>query len=189
MRLVVVTAPEPQPDEIQVLHRLFATGLERLHLRRPLWHTADFDTFLQTFSQEERRKIWIHRRSDLVLKHGLAGVQLSGSETDCQQEIAVSRSLHTLEELAALQPQQRAFLSPIFPSISKIGYAQTWDLPRLSELLGHHPNITALGGITPERLCQAAALGFRSAAVLGYLWNATTHSEILTRWKLLQESC
>lgn len=189
MRLVVLTAPEPQSEEIPVLHALFATGLERLHLRRPLWQTADFDTFLQEFSQEERRKIWIHRRSDLVLKHGLAGVHLSGLVADRQPGVAFSLSIHTLDELAALPSQQSAFLSPIFPSISKTGYAKDWDLPRLPELLRHHPNITALGGITPERLSQAADLGFHSAAVLGYLWNETKPSEIMTRWKLLQESC
>lgn len=189
MRLVVLTAPEPQPEEIPVLRALFATGLERLHLRRPSWQTADFDTFLHEFSQEERKKIWIHRRSDLVLKHGLAGVHLPMSQADRQPGIAFSLSIHTLEELATLPSQQSAFLSPIFPSISKTGYAKDWDLPRLSELLRHHPNLIALGGMTPERISQATALGFHSAAVLGYLWNETQPSEIFARWKLLRESC
>jgi thiamine-phosphate pyrophosphorylase len=189
MRLIVLTAPEPQPDEISVLHGLFAAGLDRLHLRKPSWQSADFDTFLQHFSKDERGKIWIHRQPDLVERYNLAGVHLSHPGLSIPYRPKVSFSFHSLEELASVPPEQSGFLSPIFPSISKTGYAANWDLKALSEVVRQHPNIAALGGICPERLPQAADLGFESAAVLGWLWNGGSNAEILSRWKRLQELC
>ena len=66
------------------------------------------------------------------------------------------------------------FLSPVFDSISKTGYAAAFpDGAELSDRLicSRYP-VYALGGVTRERLEEVHALGFAGAALLGAVWEA-----------------
>jgi thiamine-phosphate pyrophosphorylase len=66
-----------------------------------------------------------------------------------------------------------AFLSPVFDSISKAGYAAAGfdpaDVRRAAAAPGAPP-LVALGGVTLGKLEAAAAMGFAGAAVLGGVW-------------------
>ena len=80
------------------------------------------------------------------------------------------------------------FLSPIFDSISKNGYTAAFHRGALQAAARNGSigdNVIALGGITPERIEEAAACNFGGAAVLGYLW-ADSVEETLERFRTLQ---
>ena len=85
----------------------------------------------------------------------------------------VSRSCHTLDEIAAHPACDYLFLSPLFDSISKSGYRAAFTDGELRDaaargLLGER--VVALGGIRPELLPRVRELGFGGAALLGAVW-------------------
>ena len=82
----------------------------------------------------------------------------------------VSRSCHSLDEVAACQDADYLFLSPIFDSISKSGYRSAFtdaQLRSASEIDGH---VYALGGVRPENFPLLKEYGFGGAALLGHVW-------------------
>lgn len=68
-----------------------------------------------------------------------------------------------------------AFLSPIYNSISKQGYAAAaFDRRALKATLSACPiPIIALGGVTADKLPELRDLGFAGIAVIGSVWAAT----------------
>lgn len=72
-------------------------------------------------------------------------------------------------------------LSPIYPSISKPGYGGGYsgsaaafpDRQQLADALaGARYPVLALGGVTPDRFAELAAMGFAGAVLLGSIWQA-----------------
>lgn len=92
-----------------------------------------------------------------------------------------SCSCHTLDE-AEVEVGRRdyLFVSPVFDSISKPGYrAVTFDTDRIRRLTTRGgATLTALGGVTPERLAQVRQMGFGGAAMLGCLWEGDVNETI-----------
>lgn len=93
----------------------------------------------------------------------------------------VSTSCHTLseiEEVDALHrenlPPDYAFVSPVYPSISKPGYSPVLEFSNLSAALKQaRIPLVALGGIERERFDEVEHLGFSGAALLGAIWNSS----------------
>ena len=80
-------------------------------------------------------------------------------------EGAVSRSCHSLEEVAESRELDYVFLSPVFDSISKQGYASHFSE---EQLRGHvDARVMALGGVTAGRIPWLATW-FRRMRFLGY---------------------
>lgn len=88
----------------------------------------------------------------------------------------MSTAFHELSDLNICWGQvDYALLSPIYPSLSKPGYggAAFPDADALAgALAGARCPVLALGGVTPERFAELAALGFAGAALLGCIWQA-----------------
>lgn len=97
----------------------------------------------------------------------------------------MSASLHSLEdvpraggETSISFPWTYAFLSPVWPSVSKGGdHAPGPDLSRdrIAASLGAYPPsvpVVALGGLTPDRARQVKALGCSGGAAIGCVWGA-----------------
>jgi len=80
------------------------------------------------------------------------------------------------------------FLSPIFDSISKQGYAAAkFDPDHLRAALHRcQLPIIALGGISPSNVGRAAELGFSGVAVLGSVWQAQDPEHALRE---IQQAC
>ena len=83
----------------------------------------------------------------------------------------ISRSCHNLAELAEF-PGDYAFISPVFDSISKPGYLAAFTPRELSDAgrRGLLDRAVALGGVTPDRIPELRAIGFRAAAMLSAAW-------------------
>ena len=66
------------------------------------------------------------------------------------------------------------FLSPIFDSISKEGYASAFTSESIREAAEKgiiDKRVIALGGVDENNLLQVKDFGFGGAAILGGLWN------------------
>jgi thiamine-phosphate pyrophosphorylase len=86
----------------------------------------------------------------------------------------LSAACHSLEEVAMQKPKvDYLFLSPIFDSISKQGYASGFRREVLQQAQADgliDAQVMALGGVTLERIPQLATWGFGGVALLGDVW-------------------
>jgi len=99
--------------------------------------------------------------------------------------IAVSTSVHSMEELEALpEGLVYTFISPLFDSLSKPGYKGEPGLLALSQGRGGC-KVVGLGGIGEETIGQVLANGWAGAAVLGWIWERP--AEAIERYERLKK--
>lgn len=185
MKLVVISPEDGDARELAVLEALFGAGLERYHVRKPAWSRARLEAWLHAVPERWRSRVVLHQHHDLVDACGLGGRHWrdDGAVPALPEANGklTSRSCHDLTAVkAALGRYDSVFFGPVFASISKTGYepSRNFAAGEISSLLANRTarerrtTVLALGGITPERVGEAHALGFDGIAVLGAIWGA-----------------
>ena len=177
MLWLVITSPSFIPDEASFLHRLFVHGVDIVHLRKPGATAEECVKLLDGLTSDDRRRIVIHDFFELAEPYGLKGIHLNARRSTVPDgyEGHVSRSCHTLEEVKLYKDDcDYVFLSPIFDSVSKQGYASAFTDETLRQascdgIIDH--KVVALGGVTPGKISYLRQLGFGGAAMLGCVNN------------------
>ena len=173
MLWLVITSPTFFDGEAQFLHRLFAHGVDIVHLRKPGATTDDCARLLDGLSADDRRRIVIHDFFELARPYGLRGIHLNARRSTVPGgwQGHVSRSCHSLEEVRQYKDAcNYVFLSPIFDSVSKQGYASAFTDNALKQASSDgiiDNRVVALGGVTPEKINYLRQLNFGGAAMLG----------------------
>ena len=173
MLWIVVTSPVFLSDEATFLHRLLANGVDIIHLRKPGASAADCARLLEELSAEDRSHIVVHDFFELAEPYGLRGIHLNARRNIVPEGYSghVSRSCHSLEEVKQHKDNcNYVFLSPIFDSESKQGYASAFTdatLCQASEQGILDNKVVALGGVTPDKIHYLKSLNFGGAAMLG----------------------
>ncbi|MDR1274502.1 MAG: thiamine phosphate synthase, partial [Odoribacteraceae bacterium] len=174
--IIVITAPRATPGEVAACNALFEQGLQVLHLRKPGAPREEYEAFIRRRLPAYRRRIVVHDHFELVEHHGLKGIhanaqQAAGLTGDFAH---VSLSCHSPGEIEATDAlpfvPAYLFLSPVFDSISKPGYAAAaFDERRLRAALAGR-RVIALGGVTAANLPACRRAGYAGGALLGHLW-------------------
>lgn len=173
MLWLVITSPSFIPDEASFLHRLFVHGVDIVHLRKPGATAEECARLLDDLTSDDRRRIVIHDFFELAEPYGLKGIHLNARRSTVPDgyEGHVSRSCHSLEEVKRYKDAcDYVFLSPIFDSVSKQGYASAFTDATLRQascdgIIDH--KVVALGGVTPDKINYLRQLNFGGAAMLG----------------------
>ncbi len=190
MDLLVVSPESEYANEAELIVRLFDAGLCRYHLRKPAWSMEQCAALLQEIPAAYHARISTHQYHRLIemfevgvhfkeaVVHASAGDAeprvIGGYVPECVPQIK-SRSLHGIQNLRMhLRGIDYAFLSPIFPSISKENYSPTWSESELCAALkpSFAAKVYALGGITPTHVGCALKYGFDGVVLHGVLWQA-----------------
>ncbi len=176
LKKIVLSAECFLDSEEELVRNLFAQGFGRFHLRKPGASAQQLKAFLEQFSENERRKIVLHSFRELVKAYGLAGYHIRSAllSSDPPEGLSLSASCHNKQEL--LQAEKLgvayAFLSPIFPSISKPGYGPDYEKEELKALVQETSfPVFALGGVDEEKLSLIEEFGFAGAVFHGSLWS------------------
>jgi thiamine-phosphate pyrophosphorylase len=193
MKIIVISPEADDARETAVLDELFAVGLDRYHVRKPVWPAARLAAWLRALPAEWYPRIVLHQHHQLVEEFGLGGRHwrdmpgnAGGSTAPFMQgQLAkgpiTSRSCHDIATLrAVLDRYDSIFFGPIFPTVSKPGYGPSGSFSpeEISGLLNsrsgpqRRATVLALGGITAETAPRAIALGFDGVAMLGAVWHA-----------------
>ena len=173
MLWLVITSPTFFPGEAAFIHRLFAHGVDIVHLRKPGATADDCARLLDDLTSDDRRRIVIHDFFELAQPYGLRRIHLNARRSTVPDgwQGHVSRSCHSLEEVKRYKDAcDYVFLSPIFDSVSKQGYASAFTDETLREaskdgIIDH--KVVALGGVTPDKIDYLQQLNFGGAAMLG----------------------
>lgn len=175
MRILVITDVPFTATEPAAIRQLLDEGVERVHLRKPDASEEALRRLIEALPAECYPRLTLQDRLPLAVEYGLGGVHLNRRNAAVPAGFRglVSRSCHTLDEIAAHPACDYLFLSPLFDSISKSGYRAAFTDGELRDaaargLLGER--VVALGGIQPELLPRVRELGFGGAALLGAVW-------------------
>lgn len=189
MDLIIITPQINHPEEINLIHTFFATGLSKLHLRKPFFSLSDYRNYLHLIDKKFHSGISIHNHFSLLNEFpGLSAhiTSLVRKEADFTEGINLSKlstlstSFHSWKEIEEnLYPFDYAFISPVFNSISKKGYNEAIDLSairRVKQTISLQnkkaPSIVALGGVSTVNISLLQQNGFDGAAVLGAIWES-----------------
>lgn len=178
---VVITPEVEHPDEAEWITTILDEGWDYVHLRHPGATRRDIKRIIEDVPQRHHGKLRLHGHLDLIYEFNLGGVHLNSRcpEIPDGYRGRVSRSCHTLEEIDAYPQCDYVTLSPIFDSVSKVGYRSAFTNEQLKGLpVG---KVVALGGVVPERVADLKKYAFAGYAVLGYLWSATDKRDLLRR--------
>lgn len=190
MKLIVTTLPQCFEGEAAAITALFEAGLQRLQLRKPHAARCDVEQLLQQIPAVYHPRIVLHEHFDLTAQYALQGVHLNRRNPVAPHGYHghISCSCHSIAEVAERKAHcHDVFLSPIYDSISKEGYAAAYSKAQLLEAARNgiiDARVMALGGISAEHLPEVKAIGFGGAVVLGDVWNRL-HTDFIPHFEQL----
>lgn len=170
MELIAITVPYFYPREARdIAYALTENRFKYVHVRKPGCCAEEMRGFLEQIPDGLRDRLSLHDFHELAIEYGIGGIHLNSRNPFAPDgwEGRLSRSIHSLEEISGVT-EDYAFISPVFPSISKPGYSGNFILEDVSRWLT--PGIFALGGVTAEKLPLLEDAGFAGAAMLGAAW-------------------
>lgn len=165
--------------EVDVLRRLMAHADIIVHLRKPNIAEMDFAKLLHAFDEDERQRLVVHQHHKLALDlgvkqlHSASGLREAHLHDPQISKVLFSTSTHSWTEFNSLDRiYKAAFLSPVFPSISKVDYGADKQTPLRGRTNGE-AELIALGGIDRKRVAELADSDFDDFALYGAVWQAT----------------
>lgn len=195
MRIIVISAPDFLPGEAEAVTALLEAGAWRVHVRKPAAGSDSIARLLEHIPAALYSRISLHDHHELAARFGVGGVHLNSRNPSVPDGFGgmVSRSCHSIAELSQYSSVcDYMFLSPIFDSISKSGYASRFSLEEIRrrivagsdvatarmDVMSSDGNcrsvdwgrVFALGGVCPDNIRLLEEAGFGGAAVLGYIW-------------------
>ena len=190
--MIVISNPIPVKDEMQIIHSLFEEGLLLFHIRKPDFSEEEMKMFLSKIGLEFRNRLVLHSQHQLASAFGINRIHFTEKERinparslePCKY--ILSTSIHSIESFNALESEfDYAFLSPIYPSISKPNYiSKVNHLEEIKKRTNFSTKLIALGGISPENSKKTLEKGFEDVALLGSIWNTKNPIE---NFKLCQQ--
>lgn len=192
-KMIVITNPTAVTNEINIIHSLFENGLELLHIRKPDFSETDMGLFLTAIGNDFKDKLVLHNHYHLGDTFGIKRYHFQKKNRNCDFKVMnpafQSTSTHSIEEFNILKDFDYAFLSPIYPSISKPGYKSSENhLEFIKKRKNFSTKIIALGGMSEKNILQTLTAGFNSIALLGTIWNSTNPLENFKRCQQIAHS-
>lgn len=175
MKLIAITKPYCENDEAAFIRRLFESGFDIVHLRKPEADINYCRALLEQLTEEERTKIVVHDYHILYEEFSLKGIHINKNVTTLPEGYHgfKTRSCHSFEEVVKYKNDfDYVFLSPIFDSISKVGYKSAFTeemLKGASDKGIIDEKVVALGGVTFDKIPYLKKLNFGGAAMMGSL--------------------
>ncbi|KFF15239.1 thiamine phosphate synthase [Flavobacterium hydatis] len=179
--MIVLSNPTTITNEINVIHSLFEEGLQLFHVRKPSYSLKEMISFVAQINPEFRPQLVLHSHHELVESFKINRIHFTEEKRKNNLEfppkftnLILSTSTHSISDFNSLTPEfEYAFLSPVYPSISKENYLPKTDLfEAIKDRTNTKTKLIALGGINPENIEKSLTNGFDNVALLGTIWNA-----------------
>ena len=177
MKIIAITVPKMIDEDAYLISNLLKMGIHSIHLRKPEATINECRQLLTKLAKEERAKIIIHDYPELYTEFSLKGIHINKNITSLPDGYNgfKTRSCHSFEEIERYKTEyDYLFLSPIFDSISKVGYKSRFTKEELlksstSGIIDY--KVIALGGITLDMLPYFKELNFGGIAMIGGIYN------------------
>ena len=184
MKWITITSPDFISGEAVFIDNLFLQGLDLLHLRKPEASSEAYKRLLLQIPKHWYSRIVLHEHFALAEEFGLHGIHLNRrcSQVPDSFRGSISCSCHTLEEVKKQKASKDyVFLSPIFDSISKVGYHAAFSPTLLKQAAIENiidEKVIALGGITANNIPLVKEWHFGGIALLGDIWKRMSDPQV-----------
>lgn len=205
MEIIVISNSVDVPNEVEEVVRMFDAGLPYFHIRKPRKDKQELSEYIERFPDKFRKRMIIHSYHDLAKKYNLGGIHLSRQhrkrnklyqlrlwlQRQVNPNLVVTRTFHKLTDITHdRRKYSHAFLSPVFDSITSSSLAGGFSTRALLIVIPHAKQpIYALGGITVDKIAEAAVKGFYGVAFHGSIWKSEipAHQTFLKAKQAAQE--
>lgn len=175
--MIVMSNAFPIDGEVNTMRQLLELGV-MLHIRKPLIDKAELAKLIGALGTEYLSQIVLHQQHSLAPELGIDRLHLNSqhrpniAEQTSIDKYKYSTSTHDINEFNALCDRWNyAFLSPMYPSLSKPGYGVSNSVKhQLSDRLNKRVKLIALGGIDRHNMVEVLSLGADDIALLGAIW-------------------
>ena len=194
MYLIIITEPQFTDNEAAIIAQLLHWGVDLMHLRKPESSADELAKLIEAIPTAYHNRLVLHDHFDLATHFTLHGLHLNrrNSVLPPNHKGTVSQSCHTLDEVKVCKTKcNYVFLSPVFNSISKLGYTSAFTPKALSEAKkqGVIDQKVALGGITAANIDKTKYYGFGGVALLGDIWSRTADKNFEQYVRNIVEIC
>lgn len=177
MKIIAITTPKIISDDGYIIRGLLDNGVDIVHLRKPESTVDECRVLLSNLGDEYRGRIVVHDYAELFYEFSLMGVHMNKNIRTLPRGYRGlrTRSCHSFEEVVRYKEEcDYLFLSPIFDSISKVGYRSAFDHDSLRQAsIGGviDGRVIALGGVTFDRIDYLKELNFGGVAMSGAIYS------------------
>ncbi|MCI6894641.1 MAG: thiamine phosphate synthase [Bacteroidales bacterium] len=188
MKLIGITSEHAVADEATRIVEALKAGFDYFHLRKPHYADEEMRRLIDSIPAEYHHQLTLGSNQHLISEYGIGGIHIKCSCATIKSTIPfnarTSKSCHSIEEVAQCCDEYNyVFLSPIFDSVSKIGYSSNFTSEQLKSysekgLLKH---VVALGGVTADNLQTLMQYNLYGTAILGYLFSEMSITEYKER--------
>ena len=185
MKIIAITTPKVIDEDASIIKYLLDRGIYSIHLRKPDSDINDCRKILTKLTSWERAQIIIHDYPELYYDFSLKGIHINRNVPAFPNEYYgfKTRSCHSFEEIIKYKNDyDYLFLSPIFDSISKIGYKSNFNTKKLLKAATDgiiNRKVIALGGVTFDKISYLKELKFGGVAMTGSIYRLDILNQII----------
>jgi len=178
--IIVITPEDIVQNETEIINELFQEGLNLLHIRKPFINSEKMTDFIQKIDSKFHSQLVLHSHYNLAEHFNISRFHFR--EIDRQNGLSqsftdktISTSVHDIETFNELNEEwEYAFISPVFPSISKKGYGENSNiLDDIKKRDHQNVQLIALGGINENNINKVLDNKVDGVALLGAIWENT----------------
>lgn len=175
--IIVITSEDIVQNETEIINQLFQEGLNLLHIRKPFINSEEMTDFIQKIDSKFHSQLVLHSHYDLAENFNISRFHFR--EIDRQNGLfqsftdkIISTSVHDIETFNLLSEDwEYAFISPVFPSISKKGYGENSNiLNDIKKRDNSNVRLIAVGGINEKNINEVFESEVDGVALLGAIW-------------------
>lgn len=178
--ILVITPETIVQNETEIINEMFREGLDLLHIRKPNVSREEIKNFLYRIDEEFYPQLVLHGYYDLGKDHDIFRFHFrevdrnTGIYKPYAGQNVISTSVHDIKAYNALGKEwEYAFISPVFPSISKKGYGEESTVIKDIKYRNNRAvKLIALGGVNEKNICKVFESGADGAALLGAVWES-----------------
>lgn len=188
MKLFVITPSKDVPDETTLVTKMFESGLQTLHLRKPRHSTNRMAEYIREIPDHFHNRIVIHSHHRLAVKFNLKGIHLSRSHLKTSwrywfiktrlrlrlSRCTKSRSYSRLQQAYTKEEEHfdYYFLGTVFNNMTGELYSGFYEDGVIAANRNSQKKLVARGGTSTRVIEKALKYGFFGIAFNSYIWNA-----------------
>ncbi|SRR5690606_11008787 len=178
--MIVISPEHTVIREAYWINQLLENDLGIYHIRKYHFDDIEMMGYIQAIDVQFRNKITLHSHHHLAQKltierlHFNETARVNNLYLGYAKDFILSTSVHSIKDFNTLDTcWDYAFLSPVFPGISKPDYGTSATvLEDIKHRTNHHVQLIGLGGISKDNLKKVLEYGADGIALSGSVWQS-----------------